>query len=200
MSTRCSTGPGTGQVAVLGHVAHQDDRDAGGFGQPGQAVHAGPDLSQASGGARQFVVGNGLDRIDDHQGRLMVDDGLLDGHDIVAGQGQKVLRHGPDPGGAPADLGQRLLGRGQEDIDAGSGHRGQHLEEEGGLADTRRAEDQRHRTGDETPGQHPIDFDHAGGHREGLAAVDVTERHRDGTVGKGRSGARAGLLPANWKP
>ena len=98
--------PGAGQVAVLGDVADQDDRYAGGFGQPGQPVDAGSDLGEAPGGARQFVVGDGLDRIDDDQGRLVVDDGLLNGHDVVAGEGEQVLRHGSDPRRAPADLGQ----------------------------------------------------------------------------------------------
>ena len=68
-----------------------------------------------------------------------------------------------------------------------AGHRGQDLEEQGGLAHAGWTEDQGHRTGDEPPAQHPVDLDHAGGHREGLAPVDLAQRHRTAPVDKGEA-------------
>ena len=144
-------GPGPGQVAVLGDVADQDDGHPGGLGQPGQPVHTRPDLGQAPGRARELVVGDGLDGVDDHQGGLMAHDGGLDGHHIVPGQGQQVLGHRADPGGPAADLGQGLLGGGQQHLGAGGGHRGQDLEEQGGLADARAAR----RPGSPSPATNP---------------------------------------------
>ncbi len=54
--------------------------------------------------------------------------------------------------------------------------------------------------GDEASGQHPVDFDHAGGHRQRLAAIDLAERDRDGTGRHGRRRGRAGWPPATWTP
>ena len=90
--------PGSGQVAVLGDVADQDHGHPGGLGQPGQPVDARPDLGQASGGPGQRVVGDGLDRVDHDQGRMVAHDGRLDGDHVVPGQGQEVSRARPRSG------------------------------------------------------------------------------------------------------
>ena len=158
MSTRCSMARGPARSpSLVTWPTRTTGTPVDLASRVNRSTHA-LDLGQASRRPRQFVVGNGLDGVDDDQRRPMAHDGGLDGHHVGPGQGQQVLGHRTDAAGPPADLGQGLLGRGQQHFGAGGGHRRQDLEEEGGLADARWPEDQGHRTRDEAAPEDPVDL------------------------------------------
>ena len=92
-------GPRPGQVAVLGDVAHQEERDAARLGHAGQALDAGAHLGQAAGGLAQLGVRDGLQRVDHHQGGAVPLDGRLDRLDVGPLNGQEVPGHQPDARG-----------------------------------------------------------------------------------------------------
>ena len=128
-------GPGPGQVAVLGHVADQEERHTGRLGHAGQALDAGAHLGQAAGGLAQLGVRDGLQRVDHHQCGAVPLDGRLDRLDVGPLNGQEVPGHQADARRPAPHLGQRLLGRGQHDVETGGRQRRQHLEEQRRLAD-----------------------------------------------------------------
>ena len=105
-------GAGAGQVAVLGHVPHQEQRDAARLRHAGEALHAGAHLGQAARRLGQLGIGDGLQRVDHHEGRAVALDGRLDRLDVGALEGEEVVRHRAHARRPPAHLGQRLLGRG----------------------------------------------------------------------------------------
>ena len=74
--------PGPGQIAVLGHVADQEQRDAARLRHAGQALDAGAHLGQASGRLGQLGVGDRLQRVDDQQRRAVALDRRLDRLDV----------------------------------------------------------------------------------------------------------------------
>ena len=88
-------GPGSGQIAVLGHVADQDNGYPGGLGQSGQPVDTGSDLGQAPGRLGQGGIGDGLDRVHHGQGGTTAIDGGGDGGHVVTLDGQQLDRHRP---------------------------------------------------------------------------------------------------------
>ena len=86
-------GPGPGQVAVLGHVAHQEQRGAARLGHAGQTLDAGAHLSQAARRLAQLGFGDGLERVDHHERRVMARHGGLDRLDVGSLERQEVPRH-----------------------------------------------------------------------------------------------------------
>ena len=108
-------GPRSRQVAVLGDVADQHDRHPGRLGQPGQPVHAVPDLGQAPRRPGELGVARWSGRSPPRPGQGGApDDGGLDRADVVPRQDHEVLGYRPHARGPAADLGQGLLGRGQQ--------------------------------------------------------------------------------------
>ena len=63
--------PRPGQVAVLGHVAHQEQRGAARLRHSGQSFDAGPHLGQAAGRLAQVGVRDGLERVHHHERRAV---------------------------------------------------------------------------------------------------------------------------------
>ena len=135
--------PRSGQVTVLGDVAHQDERrrrstwPAGSAGphtpSPGPGCRPGRAARRRrpSGSSRPPPAPGDGARWPPRWPRRR-----------ARARASRCLGTGTDADRPPADLGQRLLGRGQQHVDAGGGHRGQDLEEEGRLADPGRPEDQ----------------------------------------------------------
>ena len=144
------------QVTVFGHVAHQDGGHVGGLGQPCQAFDAGADLGQAAGGLGELGVGDGLDGVDHSHCRPMAVDGRLDRSHVVALDGQEAVRNRSQAPGSGKDLGQRLLGRGKQDVGTCGGDRRQHLEEQCGLAHTGWSEEEGGRTGHQAAAEDPV--------------------------------------------
>ena len=114
-------GPGPGQVAVLGHVADQDDGHPGRLGQPGQPVHAGSDLGQAPRRPRQLVVADGLDGVDHARAGRWRSMAASMAATSCPARARRCSGTGPIRAGAPADLGQRLLGGRQQHLATGGG-------------------------------------------------------------------------------
>ena len=85
-----------GQVAVLGHVTDQQDRDSGRLGQSGHALDPGSDLGHAAGRLGQGGVGHGLHRVDDDQGWVVLLDGGFDCAEVGTLEGQQLGRHRAD--------------------------------------------------------------------------------------------------------
>ena len=102
--------PGPGQVAVLGHVTHQEERDAARLRQARQALHAGAHLGQAARRLGQLGVGHRLQRVDHHEGRPVAIHRRLDRLDVGSLECEEVRWHRAHPCRPTADLGERLLG------------------------------------------------------------------------------------------
>ena len=60
--------PGSGDPAVLGHVPHEQHRDAALLGHRDECAGHGPDLGNASGTALDLRRGDGLNRVHHQQG------------------------------------------------------------------------------------------------------------------------------------
>ena len=196
VSTRCSTARGTGQVAVLGHVADQEERGAGRLGHAGQTLDAGTHLGQAAGGLAQLGVRDRLQRVDHHQGGSVTLDGGLDRLDVGALNGQEVPRHQPDARGPATDLGQRLLGRGEHDVEAGGRQRREDLEEQRGLPDAGRSEQQGDRAGHHAAAHDPVELADPGRERVHGVGRDVGQRQRRRALGRALLGpCRSGPGP-----
>ncbi len=86
-------GPRAGQVAVLGDMPDQEDRDAAGLRQARQALDAGAHLGQAAGRLGQIRIAHRLQRVDHDEGRVVMLDGLFDRPDVGSFEGQEVARH-----------------------------------------------------------------------------------------------------------
>ena len=98
-------GPGPGQVAVLGHVPDQEERDAARLGHAGQPFDAGAHLGQAPRRLAQIRVGDRLERVDDDESGVVPPDRRLDRLDVGALEREQVTWHqthaerrGPAPG------------------------------------------------------------------------------------------------------
>ena len=109
----------------------------------------------------------------------------LDRLDVGPLECEEVPGHRAHPRRPPAHLCERLLGRGEHDVDASGGDRREHLEQERGLADARRAEQEGDGAPDHAAPHDPVELAHAGGQRAGPVGRDVTQR--DG--GRGVDGA-----------
>ena len=85
--------------------------------------------------------------------------------DVGPLQREQVTGHQADARRPPAHLGERLLGGGEHDVDAGGGHRREHLEEQGRLADPGRAEQQGDRARDHAAAQDAVELADTGRQR-----------------------------------
>ncbi len=177
-------GAGPRQRAVLGDVADQHGRHLASLGQadelvgalahlPDRARHtAGPALTR-----RRRAHGHRLDGVDHHQVRLRLDHCVDHLAHVGGRQDQQARWHGAEAFGAQAHLVGGLLRRHQQDPVAGPGPGGQHLEQQGRLADARLAPEQGDRSRDQAPRQHPVEFLDPGGHRGRLRQVHGGEGH-----------------------
>ena len=173
--------PRTGERTLLGDVADEDHRDVSLLGQAHQAMGALPHLSDGTGSGGQLGVEDRLDRVDhDDRGPKLVDMAQHPGEVGLGGQIQPLVQCA-QPFGAAAHLLRGLLGRQVEHRGARTRRRGQDLEEQGRLADTRLATDERDRTRDEATAQHPIELGDAGGQW-----VGVERRHLGDRAGRHR--------------
>ena len=70
--------PGPGEISVLRHVPHQEQRDATGLCHAGQALDAGAHLGQAARRLGELGIGDRLERVDHEERRVVTLDGRLD--------------------------------------------------------------------------------------------------------------------------
>ena len=96
MSTRCSTARGPARSPSLVTWPDQEQRDATRLGHAGQPFDAGAHLGQAAGGLAHLGVRDGLQRVHDHESRVVVLDRGLDRLDVGSFEGQEVAGHQPD--------------------------------------------------------------------------------------------------------
>ena len=199
MSTRCSTARGPARSPSL---VTWPTRRSGAPVDLAMRVRRSTQhahLGQAAGGLAQFGVGDRLERVDHHQGRAVTLDGGLDRLDVGPLERQEMPRHEADARGPSPHLGQRLLGRGQHDVDAGGRQRREHLEEQRRLADAGGTEQQRDRAGHHAAAHDPVELADPGRQRVDGVGRDVGQRRRGRAAGRCRFGAgfaRAGAGPS----
>ena len=149
---------GAGDLAFLGDVADQNDRDADPLGKAGEFMCRSADLGDRTGGAVDIVGPHGLDRIDDGERRAL---GLERGEDVAqVGFGGELNRR---VGEAKALRPHAHLGRG---FFPGNVYRFQTLagelrgglQEQRRLADARVTADEDGRGGHEAAAEHAIEF------------------------------------------
>ncbi len=178
-----------GQIAVLGHVADQEQRGPGRLGHAGQALDAGAHLGQAAGGLAQLGVRDGLQRVDHDQRGAMPLHGGLDGLDVGSLDGQEVPGHQADARGPPPNLRQGLLGRGEHDVEPRGGQRREHLEEQRRLADAGGPEEERDRAGHHAAAHDAVQLADPRRQRVHGVGRDVGQRQRWRPFRRCRSGA-----------
>ena len=136
-----------GHVAILGHVAHQQHRNAGGFRQGGQRGRYRARLRHAARYALHAHGVHGLHRIDDDEARLELIHVAKDR--IQVGLGRQVQRFLERPGafGAGPDLAGGFLGRRIEHGTAELGPPRGYFQQQRGFAHARLAGHEHHRAG-----------------------------------------------------
>ena len=97
---------GPGEVSVLRHVSHQEQRHAAGLCHAGQALDAGAHLGQAARRLGQLGVRDRLERVDHEQRRVVALDGRLDLLDVGPLQREEVTGHQTEARRAPPHLGE----------------------------------------------------------------------------------------------
>ena len=143
-----------GDVALFGHMPHQEHRHPAAFGQLAQAVGALPHLGDAPGGGGQLLHVRRLDRVHDQHLRLDLGHMLEDRAQVGFRHQIQVLRSQPQPVGPHFDLARRFLAG---DIQHRSGavrQQRRRLKEQGGLAHAGIATDQDHAARHDPPAQH----------------------------------------------
>ena len=151
-----------GDLAVLGDVADEDDRGAAALGEGDELVGGGADLGDGAGRAVDVVGPEGLDRVEDGEGRAL---GLERGQDVaeVGLGGEPERRVGEaEAAGAQADLGGGLLAGDVDGGGAAGGEGGGGLEEQRRLADAGVAADEDRRGGDEAAAEGAVELGDAG--------------------------------------
>ena len=161
---------GSGDLAVLGHMPHQQQRRAAGLGIADQIETGGADLGD---GARRRIQRPGPQRLDGIDG----DDGggpilpferarFQRGENVfdTGGRAQHQRRVGqPHAGGAHTHLRHRLLARDIDGMAAILGILAQRLQDDGGLADARIAADQQRRSRHQPAAGDAVELRDAGG-------------------------------------
>ncbi len=166
-----------GDDALLGHVADQHDADVPRLGEPLQPRRRLAHLRHRSGGGRELLVPERLDRVDDADlGRRGLDRradrlelGLREHADALGGA---------DALGAQPHLLGRLLAR-DEQHRALRADRAEHRGREARLADARLAAEQDERARDEAAAEHAVELGDARADARGGARLDRAERHDD---------------------
>ena len=155
--------PGPGQGAFLGHMAHQEDSAAVGFGIAHQKGRALPHLAHAARGAAHFGAVHGLDGVDHAKIRLHgvhfffhLVHGVFGEHQHLAVLRAQALGPQLDLPGAflAADI-QHPLARFRQMV--------AHLQQQGGFADAGIAAHQNQRAFHNAAAQHPVQFLQAAG-------------------------------------
>ncbi len=126
---------GAGDVALLGDVADEDDRDRSGLGQVLEAGGDLANLAHRTGDGVEIVAGLGLNRVDDDE----LGGALLElGHHRVArglGQQQELGLETADAARPQRDLFRGLLAGDIDDRPPIGGRRRRDLEQQGRFAD-----------------------------------------------------------------
>ena len=152
---------GAGDLAVLGHMAHENHRRAAGLGVADQRLRRAAHLGDRAGGGFHRLSPHGLDGIDDDEGGRAA---LLQGGDDIldAGLGGQLHRRirQPKPLCAQTHLRHRLFARDIGDPMALAREDGAGLYQERGFADSGLAAQQDHRARHEPTAGHPVQLAH----------------------------------------
>jgi hypothetical protein len=178
--------PGSGQGAVLGHVADEDEGHLRGLGQPHQVLGAGPHLGDAPGQPGDVGIGHGLDGVDHDEGGRDPVQAAGHGPDVAVLEQQQGGGHRAEALGPQSDLGGRLLGRHEHHLDARRGHGPQHLEQQRRLAHAGLAPEEGDRAGDEAAAEHPVELGQPRGAGGGPRDVDAAQGQGPGGGVPGR--------------
>ena len=169
--------PRTGQAALLGHVADEQDGDAAPLGLLHEAVGALTDLRDRARRRAQLRVDHRLDGVDDDRGRTNLVEGGDDGRQDALGHEPQAGRQGTEPLGPRPHLLLALLGRDVEHRLPRGRPLGQGLQQERGLADAGLAAQEGDRARHEPSAQDPVELGHAGGPSLAAAHVDLEDGH-----------------------
>ena len=183
---------GTGQDPVLGHMAHQHQRDAqtaAGF----QQGHAhGTHLIDVAGQAFGIDAAHGLHRVHHQQaGRRQ----FQSGDDLVhtgSGHGQQIVMQHAEPLAPGLDLRQGFFAAGVQHPAPLGGDQTRHLQQKGGLADARLTADKDGRSRYQAFAQHPVQRGDAAGIGMMPGLGHILQRHGAVARGDGSPGSAAG--------
>ena len=168
---------GTGDRAVLGDMADQDDRGCALLGITEQSRGALTHLRDAARcGIDRFAV-DGLDGVHDQQMRLHLAGAVQDVFEQGFTQDQAIAVVAAKPLRAQLDLFGTLLAADIQRFEACAAER--NLERQGGLADSRLAADQHHRTLHQAAAQHAVQF--AAAQRKAVVVCKINLAERLGT-------------------
>ena len=148
VSTRCSTARGPARSPSLVTWPTRSSGTPLDFAMRVRRSTQARTWARLPAGLGQLGVGDGLERVDDHERRVVPLDGRLDLLDVGPLEREEVAGHQADARRPPTHLRERLLGRGEHDVDPRRRHRREHLEEQRRLADARRPEQQGDRARD----------------------------------------------------
>ena len=182
-------------LALLGDVADQEQAGAPLLGEAEQEVGGGAQLGDGAGCRLQALDIDGLDRVDDDDGRCLR--GVEAGHDLARGGGGGQLQRGAgyaEAAGTEPDLVEGFLAADIDDALAAAGERGCGLQRQRGLADAGVAADQDPGTGHDAAAQHPVQLLDAGAQtwRRGGGEVELDQLQPLAPTGVGGGASTGG--------
>ena len=151
-----------GNRAVFGDVADKNHGDAHLLGHAGELGGALAHLRHGAGRGGNLVGIHGLNRVDDHHGRLVLFQSSLHRFQTDFRQQMHAVRIQPQTLRAQGDLLRRFFARHIQHF-AFFRHQGNGLQQQRGFADARVAAQQNHRTAHQPAAEHAVKFAHAGG-------------------------------------
>ncbi len=183
---------GSGQAAVLGDLADEDDGRARGAGEGRQASGRLPDLADRAGRPVEPIERHRLHRVDDEQGGREGQGRFDDALDIGLGEDVHRVR-GRAVGqakasGPQAELAGRLLARGVEHRALTAGDAGGGLEDERRLADAGLAAEQDDGAWHQPTAKDPVEL------------IDARRSSFDVLVGERAQGTRLGWIGCDVRP
>ncbi|MNV44792.1 hypothetical protein D3C71_1365610 [compost metagenome] len=166
-------------------MADHDDGDAGLLGQARQLRRAFAHLRHRPWRGAEFAAVEGLDRVDDGNGGLLLRHRGLDGFQPDFRQQIDIARLQAQPARAQRHLlGGFLAGHIQHV--GGFGKRGQRLQQQRRLADAGITADEHHRAGDQAAAQHTVELFESGGLARRFAGLDLGQAAHGAGGGQGR--------------
>ena len=183
-----------GQRALLGHMADQNNADAGRFGRTRQVRRAFAYLGYRARRGAQLIRIHGLDGIDHRHIGLLAAQCAQNFFQLDFGQHTHLRGFQPEAARAQSHLGAAFLTGDVQGIFSGALQRVQGLQQQRGLANARVAAYQYHATLHNAAAQHPVQLGVPGGCAVHVTGFNIGQyRHLRCTGQRGKAVAHAAI-------